>query len=110
LVKILWSILTIYNFKNIHPSLPRNSISRDSKMAARGEEAESMPPKVKSWRDAGDTLYRKTTENRQNCDSSTPPACTEHLHLTLNGETKRAPALPDASIQTTWEEADHKVS
>jgi hypothetical protein len=23
------------------------------------EEAESMPPKVKSWRDAGDTPYRK---------------------------------------------------
>jgi hypothetical protein len=25
----------------------------------KGEEAESMPPKVKSWRDAGDTPYRK---------------------------------------------------
>jgi hypothetical protein len=23
------------------------------------EEAESMPPKVKSWRDSGDTSYRK---------------------------------------------------
>jgi hypothetical protein len=23
------------------------------------EEAESMPPKVKSWRDAGNTPYRK---------------------------------------------------
>jgi hypothetical protein len=23
------------------------------------EEAESVPPKVKSWRDAGDTPYRK---------------------------------------------------
>jgi hypothetical protein len=26
------------------------------------EEAESMPPKVKSWRDAGDTPYRKNQE------------------------------------------------
>jgi hypothetical protein len=33
----------------------------DSKMAAGRwrEEAESLPPKVKSWRDTGDTPYRK---------------------------------------------------
>jgi septal ring factor EnvC (AmiA/AmiB activator) len=43
------------------------------------EEAESVPPKVKSWRDAGDTPYRKTTEKRQNFDSSTPPACAQPL-------------------------------
>jgi hypothetical protein len=53
----------------------------------------------------------KTTEKRQNFDSSTPPVCSEHLHLTLNGETSRAPALPpDASVQMAWEDADHKVS
>jgi hypothetical protein len=32
---------------------------RDFKMAARGRKAESEPPKIKSWRDAGDTPYRK---------------------------------------------------
>jgi hypothetical protein len=56
-------------------------------------------------------LTGKTTKKRQNFDSSTPPACTEHLHLTLNVETRSAPALPpDASIQTAWEDAEHKVS
>jgi hypothetical protein len=44
-------------------------------------------------------------------DSSTPPACTEHLHFTLNRETRMAPAPPpDASAQTAWEDTDHKVS
>jgi hypothetical protein len=53
----------------------------------------------------------KTTEKRQNFDSSTPPAHAEHPHFMLNGETRRAPRLPpDASAQTTWEDADHKVS
>jgi hypothetical protein len=31
------------------------------------------------------------TERRHNFDPSTPPACTENLHLTLNGEIRRAP-------------------
>jgi hypothetical protein len=67
------------------------------------EEAESVPPKVKSWRDAGDTPYRKTTKKRENFDLSTPPDCTEHLHFTLNGETRRPPRLPpDAGAQTAW--------
>jgi hypothetical protein len=53
----------------------------------------------------------KTTEKRQNFDSSTPPACTEHVHFMLNGETRRAPVLPpDASAQMAWEDMDHKVS
>jgi hypothetical protein len=56
-------------------------------------------------------LTGKTTENRQKFDSSTPPACAEHLHFTLIGETRRAPwLLPDASTQMAWEDADHKVS
>jgi hypothetical protein len=56
-------------------------------------------------------LTRKTTEKRQNLDPSTPPACAENLHFTLNRETRRAPGLPpDASIQTAWEDVDHKVS
>jgi hypothetical protein len=55
-------------------------------------------------------LIGKTTENRQNFDSSTTPAHTKHLHFTLNGETRRAPAPPDTSAQTTWEDADHKMS
>jgi hypothetical protein len=56
-------------------------------------------------------LAGKATEKRQNCDPSTPPACTEHLHFMLNGETRRAPRpLPDAHTQMAWEDADHKVS
>jgi hypothetical protein len=33
-------------------------------------------------------LAGKATEKRQNFDASTPPACTEHLHFTLNRETR----------------------
>jgi hypothetical protein len=70
-----------------------------------------MPPKVKSWRDAGGTPYRKTTEKRQNFDSSTPSACAEHLHFMLNRETRRASALlPDGNDRMAWEDSDHKVS
>jgi hypothetical protein len=36
-------------------------------------------------------LIGNTTEKRQNFDPSTPPACTEHLHFTLNRETRRGP-------------------
>jgi hypothetical protein len=35
-------------------------------------------------------LAGKATEKRQNFDPSTPPACTENLHYTLNGENRRA--------------------
>jgi hypothetical protein len=54
-------------------------------------------------------LAGKATEKRQNFDHSTPPACAENLHFTLNGETRRAPGLPDAGAQTAWEDTD-KVS
>jgi hypothetical protein len=55
-------------------------------------------------------LTGKITEKRQNFDPSTPSACTEHLHFTLNGEPRRAPGLlPDASAQMAWEDMD-KVS
>jgi hypothetical protein len=50
-------------------------------------------------------LTGKTTEKRQNFDSSTPPDCAEHLHLMLNRETRTASAP-----QMAWEDADHKVS
>jgi hypothetical protein len=58
-------------------------------------------------------LAGKATEKRQNFDPSTPPTCAEHLHFTLNGETRRAPRpLPDARAhaQKAWEDVDHKVS
>jgi hypothetical protein len=56
-------------------------------------------------------LAGKATEKRQNFDPSTPPASIEHLHITLNRETRRAPGpLPDAHTQTAWEDTDHKVS
>jgi hypothetical protein len=51
-------------------------------------------------------LLCKTTKKRQNFDPSTPPASTENLHFTLNGETRRAPGPPDAHTQTAWEDAD----
>jgi hypothetical protein len=51
----------------------------------------------------------KITEKRQNFDPSTPQDGTENLHLTLNGETRRAPGPPVAGAQTAWEDAD-KVS
>jgi hypothetical protein len=54
-------------------------------------------------------LAGKTTKKRQNFDPSTPPAGTEHLHFTLNGETRRASRLPVAHAQMAWEDAD-KVS
>jgi hypothetical protein len=54
-------------------------------------------------------LAGKATENRQNFDPSTPPACAETLHFRLKGETKRTPGPPVAHAQTAWEDAD-KVS
>jgi hypothetical protein len=55
-------------------------------------------------------LTGKTTEKRQNFDSSTPPAHAYHSHSTLNGETRKVPVLPDTSAQMAWGEAHHKVS
>jgi hypothetical protein len=46
------------------------------------------------------------TEKRHNFDPSTPPACTENLHFTLNIETRRAPGPPVAGAQTDWEDVD----
>jgi hypothetical protein len=54
-------------------------------------------------------LAGKATEKRQNFDPSTPPACTENLHFTLNRETRRAPRLPVARTQMAWEDVE-KVS
>jgi hypothetical protein len=55
-------------------------------------------------------LAGKTTKRRQNSNSSTPPAHTEHPHSMINRETRRAPAPPDASSQTAWEDANHQKS
>jgi hypothetical protein len=67
--------------------------------------------KIKSWRETKIHLTGKTTEKRQNFDSSTPPAHTYYLHFMLNGGTRRAP-MPslDGSTQTAWEETDNKES
>jgi hypothetical protein len=40
----------------------------------------------------------KATEKRQNIDPSTPLACTEHLHLTFNGEIRRAPGCHQMQV------------
>jgi hypothetical protein len=56
-------------------------------------------------------LAGKATEKRQNFDPSTPPACTENLHFTLTGETRRTPGLlPVTHAQTAWEDMNHKVN
>jgi hypothetical protein len=54
-------------------------------------------------------LTGKATEKRQNFDPSTPPACTENLHFTLNEETRRVPGPPVAHAHMAWEDVD-KVS
>jgi hypothetical protein len=46
------------------------------------------------------------TKKRHNFDPSTPPACAENLHFTLNRETRRAPRPPVARAQMAWEDAD----
>jgi hypothetical protein len=54
-------------------------------------------------------LAGKTTEKRQNFDSSTPPASAENLHFMLNRETKRTPRPRVTCAQMDWEDTD-KVS
>jgi hypothetical protein len=54
-------------------------------------------------------LAGKATEKWQNFDLSTPPACAENLHFTLNRETRRAPGPPVTCARMAWEDAD-KVS
>jgi hypothetical protein len=54
-------------------------------------------------------LAGKTTKKRQNFDHSTPPVCAEHLHFTLNRETRRSPRPPVTCTQMAWEDVD-KVS
>jgi hypothetical protein len=51
-------------------------------------------------------LAGKITEKRQNFDSSIPPAGSENLHFTLNGETRRALGLPVARTQMALEDTD----
>jgi hypothetical protein len=48
----------------------------------------------------------KVTKKRQNFDPSTPPAGTENLHFTLNGEARKAPGPPVAHSQIAWEDVD----
>jgi hypothetical protein len=73
------------------------------------EEAESMPCTVKFGETLKTHLAGKATEKMQNFDPSTPLACTENLHFTLNVENRRAPGLPDTWAQMAWEDVD-KVS
>jgi hypothetical protein len=83
----------------------------DSKMVDRGRKQKACLLKQKLGETLETHLADKATENRQNFDPSTPPACAEHLHFTLNGESRRAPRLPpDVCTQMAWEDVDHKVS
>jgi hypothetical protein len=54
-------------------------------------------------------LAGKTTKKRQNFDPSTPPAGSENLHFTINGETRRAPRPPVTHAQMACEDTE-KVS
>jgi hypothetical protein len=86
----------------------QNSSEKDSKMVARGKKQKAC---LLKW-NLGETLEThlagKATEKRQNCDPSTPPAYTEHLHFTLNGEIGGAPGhqTPASTwpgkMQTRW--------
>jgi hypothetical protein len=51
-------------FNTQHPKKTKNKLLKNFQKerfqdGGKREEAESVPPKVKSWRDAGDTPYRK---------------------------------------------------
>jgi hypothetical protein len=84
-------IMCIYIQWNFIQTQRRMKFWEYSKMAARGRKQKAC---LLKW-NLGETLEThlagKTTEKRQNFDPSTPPACTEHLYFTLNGETRRAP-------------------
>jgi hypothetical protein len=80
-------------------------------MVARGRKQKACLLK----QNLGETLEIRltgvTTKKRQNFDTSTPPACAEHLHFTLNGRTRRAPRpLSVTRSQMAWEDAEHMVS
>jgi hypothetical protein len=80
-------------------------------MAARGRKQKVCLLKQNLGETLEIHLTGKTTKKRQNCDSSTPLDCAQHLHFMLNGETRRAPVpLPDSSSQMAWEDTHHKVS
>jgi hypothetical protein len=57
----------------------------------------------KCWRH---TLQARPPRRGKTLTPSTPPACAENLHFTLNGETRKAPGRPVAHAQTAWEDAD----
>jgi hypothetical protein len=75
-------------------------------MAARGRKQKACHLQWNVGEMLETHLAGKATMKRQNFDASTPPACAEHLHFTLNRETRRAPRLPVARTQMAWEDAD----
>jgi hypothetical protein len=52
------------------------------------------------------TLQAKPPRRGKTLTPYTPPASTENLHFTLNGDIRRAPGLPEACAQMVWEDAD----
>jgi hypothetical protein len=72
-------------------------------MATR-EKAESMLPKVNSWRDAGDIPGRKNHQEEAKLQHLHTP----NLHIAAPchvEETRRASMPPDASSYPAWETA-----
>jgi hypothetical protein len=67
-------------------------------MAARGRKQKVCLLKQNLGETLDIHLTDKTTGKRQNFDPSRPPACAEHHHFTLNGETRRAPGCHQMQV------------
>jgi hypothetical protein len=70
----------------------------------------SVLPKIKSWRVAGDTPYRKNQwEETKPWLLYTPsPWTASPLHIKWKNQ--RASVPPDTSSQTAWEDLGHQVT
>jgi hypothetical protein len=52
------------------------------------------------------TLQAKPLRKGKTLTPPHPPACAEHLHFMLNGDTRRAPRVQVAHAQMAWEDVD----
>jgi hypothetical protein len=67
-------------------------------------------PKVKSWRDAGDIPYRKNHPKEAKLRLLHTLYLRIAFPLHVKWRSKEGSHAPEASAQTAWEDADHKVS
>jgi hypothetical protein len=82
----------------------------DSKMATRGRKQKSVLPKVKSWRDAGDTPYRKNHQEEAKPQLLHTPSL--RIASPLYGKWRNQEGSHNARHQllSCLGEADHQVS